>query len=250
MATAAAPSRVVRVVPGRQYDKVFFSGMAILMLAIVFVGFARSYFLAGMFRAHLPSFIIHVHGAVFSAWALLFAAQVSLVATGNVAVHRKLGLWAFGLAVAMVVLGLLAATNSLSRNFAPPGFGDPLTFYAIPLFDILAFAGLMFFGYRKRLNPAAHKRLVLLATIALMDAPTGRPPFAAITNHPFLGGFFMWILIALMMSYDLFALRKIHPATLWGALWLIILGQISVPIGMTAGWHAFAHAVQSLVRHG
>jgi hypothetical protein len=249
MATAAAPSRALPAAPGRRYDKIFFSGMAVVMLGIVFAGFARSYFLAGVVRAPLPSFIIHVHGAVFSAWAILFTVQASLVATGNIAVHRKLGLWAFGLVCLMAVLGLAAATNSLSRNFAPPGFGDPLTFYAIPMFDIVIFAGLILFGYIQRLNPAAHKRLVLLATIALMDAPTGRPPFAAITNHPFLGGFFMWILVVLLMTYDLYSLRKIHPATIWGSVWLIILGQISVPIGMTSGWHAFAHAMQAMVRH-
>ncbi len=248
MATSAAAARLVPTLPGRRYDKVFFSSMAVLMLGIVLVGFARTYFLAGMFRAHLPSPIIHIHGALFSAWILLFIVQTSLVASGNVAIHRKLGLWTFGLACLMVVIGLAAATNSLSRNFQVPGL-DPLTFYAIPIFDIVIFAGLIFFGYRERFSAAAHKRLLLLATIALMDAPTGRPPFAAITNHPYLGGFFMWILVAMLMTYDLWSIRKIHPATLWGGLWLVILGELSVPIGMTHGWHAFAGAIQAMVRH-
>jgi hypothetical protein len=53
--------------PGRRYDHYFFSGMALLMLATVFQGFARSYYLAGVFHAPLPSLIIHVHGAAFSA---------------------------------------------------------------------------------------------------------------------------------------------------------------------------------------
>src|SRR5437879_12776943 len=50
-----------------------------LTLATVFVGFARTYFLAGVFRATLPSLIIHIHGAAFSSWIFLLIAQISLV---------------------------------------------------------------------------------------------------------------------------------------------------------------------------
>ena len=72
MATAAAqPSPcppVATGLPGRRFDHFFFSGMALLMLVTVFVGFAPSYYLAGLFRAPLPSPIIHLHGALFSCW--------------------------------------------------------------------------------------------------------------------------------------------------------------------------------------
>lgn len=56
---------------GRRYDHPFFSAMAVLILATVLAGFAPSYYFAGIFRAPLPSTIIHVHGAVFSCWILL-----------------------------------------------------------------------------------------------------------------------------------------------------------------------------------
>ena len=247
MATAAAPSRAVTAVPGRRYDKYFFTGMTILMLGVVFAGFARTYFLAGMFRAPLPSLTVHIHGAVFTAWMLLFLYQTSLVATGNVAIHRKLGLWAFGLSCLMVVLGVAAAAGAVARNLAP--FADPQTFFAVPMFGITVFAILMAFAYRERQNSATHKRLALLATITIMGAPTGRPPFAVITNHPFLSGAFLWVLIAMLVGYDFFALRKIHKATLWGGLFIIIMDQLTVPIGMTPAWHAFAHAVQTMVRN-
>jgi len=44
----------------------FFSGMAVLILASVSVGFARSYYLAGVFEASLPNLLVHIHGVVFS----------------------------------------------------------------------------------------------------------------------------------------------------------------------------------------
>jgi hypothetical protein len=56
--------------PGRRFDDVFFTSMAHVMLVTVFVGFAHTYYLAGLFRAPLPNRIIHLHGAVFSCWIL------------------------------------------------------------------------------------------------------------------------------------------------------------------------------------
>ena len=50
----------------RRFENLFFSGMAVLILATVFLGFARTYYLAGLFKAPLPNLIIHIHGAVKS----------------------------------------------------------------------------------------------------------------------------------------------------------------------------------------
>jgi hypothetical protein len=141
----------------------------------------------------------------------------------------------------MVILGVLAATNGLSRGMSPPGF--PLgaqTFYAVPLADMLMFATLVFFAYRARRTPASHKRLILIATIALMDAPTGRPPFAVITGHQYMDSVFCLFFLLLLVGYDLWSLHKVHRATIAGGLFMIIIEQIRVPIGMSAPWHAFA----------
>ena len=149
----------------------------------------------------------------------------------------------------MIILGILAATNSLARNFAPPGSDlDPKTFYAIPLGDMLMFSTLVFFAFRARFNPSAHKRLILLATIALMDAPTGRPPFVAITGRPHLDSVFCWLFVLLLMTYDLWSTRKLHRATVWGGAFLVIAQQLRVPLGSTAIWHSFATWVQTFAR--
>ena len=118
MATTILPEARLR--RNRAYDNYFFSTMVLLIFATVFVGFARTYFLAGVFRAPLPNVLIHIHGAVFSAWILLLITQTALVSARRVDIHRKLGLAGFALACAMIVLGLLASANSLARNFAPP----------------------------------------------------------------------------------------------------------------------------------
>jgi hypothetical protein len=100
---------------------------------------------------------------VFSCWILLLIVQTSLAAAGRVDLHRRLGRLGFGLAGLMVVLGLLVATDSVARHFAPGEAGMRVkAFYAVPLSVMRAFGTLIYFAFRNRFNPAAHKRLVLI----------------------------------------------------------------------------------------
>lgn len=233
-------------VPGRRFDHLFFSSMALLMLATVFLGFARTYYLAGMFRAPLPSLIIHLHGAAFTGWILLLVTQTSLVSAGRLDIHRRLGVAAFLWACLMVILGVLAATDSLDRNAGPAG-RDPKFFYIIPLTDMLIFATLIFFAFRFRSRPATHKRLILVGTVALMIAPIARWP---IWNHrdPVTATLTSYIFLLILLTYDLWSTRKVHRATIWAGTFLIFIQQIRIPIGKTAAWHSFATWVQSLAR--
>lgn len=250
MATVAAhpgnPARPAPVPPGRRFDHLFFSSMALLMLAAVFVGFAPTYYLAGVFHAPLPSLIIHLHGAAFSAWILVLVTQTSLVSAGRVDIHRRLGIAGFLLACLMVVLGVLAATDALVRGAGPVG-RDAQFFYIIPLTDILVFATLIFFAFRFRSNPAMHKRLILVATIALMIAAIARWPF--IVHHNILtAALLSYIFLLLMMAYDFWSTRKIHRATLWAGAFLIFIQQVRIPIGRTVVWHQFASWILTLAR--
>jgi len=231
----------------RNYDHYFFSGMALLILATVFVGFARTYFLAGVFRAPLPNVLIHIHGAVFSSWIVLLIVQTALVSVHRADIHRKLGLFGCGLACAMVVLGELAASDMLARGVSPPGSGlDPRTFYAIPFFSMIIFAVLIYFAIRERANRSVHKRFILTGTIAIMDAPTGRPPFTVITGHPHMESAFVYLFLLLLISYDLWSIRKVHRATTWASLFVVIAQALRIPIGSTAAWLAFAGWVRHI----
>jgi hypothetical protein len=117
MATAAVPRTTSEITTrGHRSEHLFFCGMALLLLATVFVGFAHTYFLAGVFRAPLPSPIIHVHAVLFSAWILLLITQTSFVSVGRVDIHRSLGIAGFGLTCLMVVVGALAANDLLARG--------------------------------------------------------------------------------------------------------------------------------------
>ncbi|MGC0772146.1 MAG: hypothetical protein WB543_04370 [Candidatus Acidiferrum sp.] len=233
--------------PGRRYDHFFFSGMALLILASVFLGFAHTYYLAGIFHAPLPSRIIHFHGAVFTMWILLLITQTSLVAAGRVDIHRLLGIAGFLLACLMIVLGVLAATDSLARPNTASGI-DAKTFYIIPMTDMLIFAVLVFCAFRARFNPSAHKRIILIATIGIMIAAVSRWPFAMVHRKPLVAAMLSYFFLLMLMGYDFWSTRKVHRATIWASAFLIFVQQIRFPIGQTPAWHAFATWAQALGR--
>ncbi len=236
---AVVPQVVHAHKPSRAADRVFFSVMPFVMMAMVLYGFARTYFLAGMVAAPLPNKLIHIHGAVFTSWMILLIVQTALVSTKNVKIHMKLGLFGFGLAVAMVVLGSLAAVNAMRRGSGPLGL-DPLTFFVIPVSGMLLFGTLVFFAYKLRRNAEAHKRLILIATMALMDAAVGRWPIRVLQQHPPMQDLVILALLLTVVFFDLYNLHRVSKYTLRGVLFVVVVHAVRVPLGHTAAWHAMA----------
>jgi hypothetical protein len=251
MATTLAQQQIAvpaRTLPGTRFDHLFFAVVAWLMLITVFFGFAPSYYLAGTLQAKLPSLAIHVHAVVFSCWILLLIAQTSLTAAGRTDIHRRLGIIGFLLACSMLIVGVWAATDQLVRG---SHLRDPLGFYISPLANVIAFAILIVFAYRARFDSAAHKRLIIVASTALLTAPIarwhlhwsiGRQRVFGV-RHP-AAELISYTFILFLIAYDIWATRRIHRATVWAGAFLIGLQLIAPFFGRTAVWHAFAAKVQ------
>jgi hypothetical protein len=139
----------------------------------------------------------------------------------------------------MVILGIVAGTDALRRGFAPPGV-DAKTFYVVPVSDMLFFAILIFFAFQARFDPPAHKRLILIATSALLIAAVSRWPFALVNGKILMATLISDSVVLFLVAYDLFSTGKLHRATLWGGIFLIVAQQVRVPLAQTAAWHAFA----------
>ena len=224
----------------RTVERVFYSAMAILLCVCVYVGFSPTYFRAGMFRAPLPSPILHIHGAVFTLWMLLFVIQAALISARRVKWHRSLGTVAFCLPPIMIVLGVIAAIDALHRGVRI-GPLDPDVSAAIPLIGIVGFTIVIYASWRARRRPDAHKRLILIATSGLVAAAFGRFPWDRIGLPPAAGAITgLGILLLLLVVYELVFFRRIHGSTMWAAPVVFATVALAVPIGMTPAWHAFA----------
>ena len=180
MATVAVGSRAVTV---GKYDRLFYSAMAITLGATVVAGFSRTYYLRffdGGPTATLSGGpftpLVYVHGALFTAWIVLFVVQTALIASHRVAVHRRLGIAGAALAAAMLVAGTLTAIATAARGSAPVGV-DPLSFLAIPIFDMVLFATFVTAALVRRRDKETHKRLMLLAVLFDHHGGAGAPPW-------------------------------------------------------------------------
>ncbi len=242
--SAAIQANLPKSLPGRRYDRQFFFAMTVLLTAVVAVGFAPTYYLAGVFQAPLPSRIVHIHAAVFSTWMILLLVQTGLISARRVGWHRKLGMAGFVVAMAMVVTVALTAAGLAARVKGAPSMELVLGLLVVTFIDAFDFAVLAGFAYALRRNAAAHKRLIIIATVCLTRAAFFRWHVPILYRHVYPDYAATYALLLLLAAYDLWSTRKIHRATLWGSLFLIVMGQLTRVIGPSAPWHAFAHWVQ------
>jgi hypothetical protein len=237
----------VRRPVNRVSERIFFGGMAILLCAVVIVGFSPSYYRAGFLRAPLPSPILHIHGVVFTVWMLLYLTQSALISAKRIAWHRSLGTMAFCIPPIMIALGVIAALDALKRGVMI-GPLDPAVSLSIPLLGIIGFAVVIFASWKARRNGPAHKRLILVATVSLAEAAFGRFPWNQIGLPPAAGALAgLGLLILLVIAYDLFSLHRVHRSTMWAAPLTFVMNGLAVPIGMTTAWHGFAAFLNRLM---
>jgi hypothetical protein len=102
------------------------------------------------------------------------------------------------------------------------------------VFPILVGAG---FYFRRR--PDVHKRLMLLATISILSAAVARLPYV-LSGGP-LAFFGLTDLFVLpVVIYDLISRGRVHRATVWGGLLIIVSQPLRLILGGTHAWITFA----------
>jgi uncharacterized membrane protein YozB (DUF420 family) len=244
MATIASPA-----IARWRNDRIFYTGTGVYLALLTFTGFSRSFYLSRWFEqspntAHVGP-LLAVHGIVFSLWMVLMALQPALIASRRRELHRKLGWAGAVLAVLMVVLGNLAAIAAMHDGFK--GLGDPFAFYAIAFFAIWTFAIMVALAVLWRDRAETHKRLMVLASVALVEAATARLPLGPLmAGAPFV--FFLAgdLVIFAGIGYDIATRRRIHPVWLWGGGAVIASQILKLFVSQTAPWLAFAHAMAGL----
>ncbi len=237
-------------------DRPLYLLAAVVIPLIVLAGFARTYYLKGVFATPpLPSLLVHMHGIVMTAWVVLFIVQVTLVARRRTKLHQQLGIFGAFLAALVFLVGILTALYAASRVLndptlvLPPSAPPPLQFLVIPLGDMVIFAILIIAAlyYRKRLD--IHKRLMLLAAINLLVPAIARIPVSFIANGGPLVFFGLADLVLIVfVAFDTIRHRKLHPAFLWGGLLVVVAQPLRILLAGTHAWATFAAALVRLVQ--
>lgn len=114
---------------------------------------------------------------------------------------------------------------------------------------MLVFSILIYFAFSNRSNPAAHKRLIMIATIAILDAAFERWPIPAAWWGERAAAFLCTIpLFLLIMAYDYWSMGKVHRATIWASVLVVAMQQLRDPIGQFAPFQAFSAWAQTYAR--
>jgi hypothetical protein len=217
----------------------YFAGMAAVLLAIVAVGFAKSFYLRNVIHhAHspvaLPGYLV-LHGILLSAWFLLFFVQSVLAATGRVPIHRSLGGAGAVLAVAIFALSMVVVVRSVARETSLVVFGDMII---LVLFLILVVTAIW-----RRQNPEVHKRLMLIASICMVAPAMARWPGAQ-ALLPLSVLVPQLLLLASLIAYDVMTRRRVHAATIWGVAMYFAGGGVNIALSSSKFGHALIEALK------
>lgn len=211
----------------------FYLWASIAAFAVVFAGFARTYYLKTLFGTPALPWLLHLHGALMTSWFVLFVVQTRLVAARRIRVHRRLGVFGGVLVVLIVIVGVAVALRFGGEHLHWPDRVDTLQSMGFTLFVLLLFAILVGAALLLRRHPDYHKRLMLLSCLILVGPGLTRLPFEHARFAAFLKtggplGLFGLdlLLVYACIAYDTWRSHRLHPAFLCGT---VLMAFVDLP---------------------
>lgn len=246
MATIAAPR-------ARPLVSKFYVTMAAICVAIAVGGFFSTYWLQVGRGTFTGSAMLHLHGLIFTLWTLFFLSQALLVANRKLKTHRAWGLFGISLATAMLFTGLAVVIHGLHERIEA-GYGEAARAFAIvPTTGILTFAGFVTAALINLRRSEWHKRFMLVATVAILQAAVARFFFLAATGggpglRPGLGppmpiertigaGILIDLLVVAAMVHDWRSHGRVHPAYIWGLGVMVTVQALRPVVGYSDAWY-------------
>ncbi|MFT5209079.1 MAG: hypothetical protein ACI9CE_000797 [Flavobacterium sp.] len=222
----------------RQKGERFFFIGGLLLTAIVVAGFLPPAFLRPSGVLSVP-LLYHVHGLVFLSWFLLFSCQAKLILGQNKSLHRRLGQSSLLVATAMIVLGYFMIRAAFSNPEFSIGGNGAVASTLYPVTDMVNFSIAFALGYVNRTNGVAHKRLMLLAGILILDPAIAR--LVETIGAPFpLIPIIELCLFASLIGYDFLKLGRPHWTSLLGLALFFLAMAAKLILAQHPLWADFA----------
>ena len=199
---------------GYTTDQAYFTRFTIGLALFILLGFVQ-FSLRGFVDVRKAPILTHLHGGLMVAWLGLAVVQNITAQTSRINLHRKLGWISAALVGGILVTGIAVAFDALAGHRAPPFFSAPY-FLALTTLEPIGFAVLVVWGVSLRQKTQWHRRIMLGATIVILEPALGR-----LLPMPLLSGWGEWIILtiqlgvlSLLAKHDRFVLGRVHPATL------------------------------------
>jgi hypothetical protein len=247
-------------------DRWIFVAMAVWFIIIVLGGFIPDALMKiGLVEAgKRPPFpaVLHVHAVLMGTFLLLLLAQTLMVATGRCALHKQVGVAAFVLVPALVVVGLILAPTMYHQVWGGAHFGPPPVRAAlapmVPMLENILLlqisAGLLFALFigvalsARTAHPGMHKRMMFLATAVPLGAAIDRMWWLPSTMpaSPVAGDGYILLAVAPMFAWDLVRNRRVHEAyRVWLAVYLPTVALVAFAWDKP-WWHAAAQRLMGV----
>jgi hypothetical protein len=194
--------------------------IALFMIAMVLAGFWPSYFGPLTRGVVQHPWVIHLHAATFMGWMALLLTQVILVSTGRTRAHKKLGTFGIGYGVLVLGIGLMVSFAAPLHHLAAADrrLDEAADLLLGGLSDMALFGAFFGAAIAQRRRPETHKRLIIVATVALLLPGAGRLVIAVFGLRPLMV-LLVWLSpLLIAMGYDLVTRRRVHPIYLIGTL--------------------------------
>lgn len=168
-----------------------------------------------------PKFI--VHGLIMFAWFILLVIQANFIRKGDYKAHMKWGIAGMICAVGVFLSTVYVFVAVYEGWEAMPFFAKANRFF------MLSFAVLVALAYHHRKNGVKHKRLILLASLLILEPILSRVSGRLHIDHWELFIVLVWnSLFVSLFAYDWLTLKRIHPISWMGFLWFYFVWAISV----------------------
>lgn len=240
---------------------------AALFIAIILTGFIPDSLekIAKVRSGARPPFplVLHMHAVLMASFMTLLLAQTVLVATGRRELHMKVGLAAFVIAPALVLVGIVLVptmyhqTSDALRAATTPAARDKLQkvllakddimllqFRIALLFPVMLALALM----ARRVDSGFHKRMMILASAIPLGAGIDRIDWlpSTLPGSPIASDLYMLAAISPMFVWDLVRNQRIHRAYI---VWIAMVLPVALAVYWlwdTPGWHATAHRIMGV----
>ena len=230
------------LLPRGSGERRLYTWAAAVGLLTMFAGFAPTFYLKGVLGGAPDLDTMRmIHGAVMTTWFTLFLVQARLVAAGRTDIHRKLGTAGIVVAAAVVGMGMALAIASARTGFSPVPEIPALVFLVMPVGEMFVFTVLFAAAIALRKRSDYHKRLMLLASVAMLAPAFARLPTAAIgLSGPPVFFALTDIVILGCIAYDTTKNRRLHPAFLAGLVFIVVVQFGRLALSQTQAWTCFA----------
>lgn len=229
----------------------FFTAMALLGIMVILAGFLKTFIIPVTAGTKTWPVAIYVHGSLVFGWVLIFLVQSLLIQHKKYKTHMFIGRWATLIAVGAAFSIIPAALYQCERELNEGAGQTAISSIVGSLASATMFLAFVTLGIVYRKKAPIHKRLILLATILLIWPAwfRWRHYFPSVERPD------IWFAVVLADSLILVAFiwdwlknKRIHPALLYGGLFILAENVMEILLFDSSGWRVIANALYNWLK--